>query len=80
MKVVSNKKETWTIMIECSDCKSELAIVAADVHTERLGSFDEFENYYIVTCGACGHGIDVSKRKGIPDWVKNQAKPYGGRI
>jgi len=74
VKVVDDKKATWTTEIECNDCKSKLQIVAGDVHTERLGSFDEFETYYIVTCAACGNGIDVGKRKGIPQWVKTHAK------
>lgn len=74
MKIVDDKKTTWTTEIDCDDCGSTLQIVASDVHTERLGSFDEFETYHIVTCAACGNGIDVSKRKGIPQWVKTHAK------
>ena len=75
MKITEDKKATWSTELVCGDCGSKLEIVAEDVHTERLGSFDEFETYYIVTCGACGNGIDVGKKKTVPDWVRRQAKP-----
>ena len=70
MKVVDDKKTPWTLAITCKDCASTLEIVAADVYTESLGSFDEFETYWCVTCGACGQRIEL---KELPAWVKGQA-------
>jgi transcription elongation factor Elf1 len=72
VKVTDDKKTSWSKTITCPDCKSTLEIVADDVHVERLGSFDEFSNYYIATCGACGTGVDVGSK--VPDWVRRQAK------
>lgn len=75
MKVVDDKKTPWSATIECSDCGSMLEIIAADIQTERRGSFDEYDTYYTVKCGACGYGLDVSKNKAVPNWVKVHAKP-----
>jgi hypothetical protein len=72
MKVVDDKKTTWSLSINCPDCKSAIEIEAQDVYWQSLGSFDEFSTYYFADCGACKSSIDLTKKK-LPDWVKNQA-------
>jgi hypothetical protein len=72
MKVTDDQKRAWRLTKQCSDCKSTIEIEASDVYTQRLGSFDEFETYYLVDCGACGSQIKLS---GLPNFVKRGAKP-----
>lgn len=73
-EVIDNKVSTWSLDdLVCTDCKSMIKIIASDVYTERLGSFDEFETYYTVECPACKAGINVAKK--VPAWVLRHAKP-----
>lgn len=51
MKVIENKP--WAFPFDCKGCGSKLEAEVRDVRVRIVGSFDDFETEYYVTCAVC---------------------------